>query len=175
MISADSTLVDKIRFQFRRSESIRGYTLLSPTLLIVLLGLLFPLIILFTLSFWKQEYVHLIQTFTLKNYGDFFEKKIYYLTLYRSIRISAFVMFVTVLLAYPLAYFIAFHVQKNKMIWIILVTIPFWTSYLLRVFSWKVILGYNGVINSSLQSLGLISAQTPVSYTHLTLPTILLV
>ena len=157
MISADRTLVDKIRFQFRRSESIRGYTLLSPTLLIILLGLLFPLIILFTLSFWKQEYVDLIQTFTLKNYGDFFEKKIYYLILYRSIRISAFVMFVTVLLAYPLAYFIAFHVQKNKMIWIILVTIPFWTSYLLRVFSWKVILGYNGVINSSLQSLGLIS------------------
>ncbi len=157
MISADRTLVDKIRLQFRRSESIRGYTLLSPTLLIVLLGLLFPLIILFTLSFWKQEYVDLIQTFTLKNYGDFFEKKIYYLILYRSIRISAFVMFVTVLLAYPLAYFIAFHVQKNKMIWIILVTIPFWTSYLLRVFSWKVILGYNGVINSSLLSLGLIS------------------
>ena len=157
MISADRTLVDKIRFQFRRSESIRGYTLLSPTLLIILLGLLFPLIILFTLSFWKQEYVDLIQTFTLKNYGDFFEKKIYYLILYRSIRISAFVMFATVLLAYPLAYFIAFHVQKNKMIWIILVTIPFWTSYLLRVFSWKVILGYNGVINSSLQSLGLIS------------------
>ncbi len=166
MISADSTLVDKttdrtfidkIRYQFRRSESIRGYTLLSPTLLIVLLGLLFPLIILFTLSFWKQEYVDLIQTFTLKNYGDFFEKKIYYLILYRSIRISAFVMFATVLLAYPLAYFIAFHVQKNKMIWIILVTIPFWTSYLLRVFSWKVILGYNGVINSSLMSLGIIS------------------
>lgn len=155
--TADRSFVDKIRYQFRRSESIRGYTLLSPTLLIVLLGLLFPLIILFTLSFWKQEYVDLIQTFTLKNYGDFFEKKIYYLILYRSIRISAFVMFATVLLAYPLAYFIAFHVQKNKMIWIILVTIPFWTSYLLRVFSWKVILGYNGVINSSLMSLGIIS------------------
>lgn len=157
MISADRTLFEKIRFSFRRSESFRGFTLLSPTLLIVLLGLLFPLIILFTLSFWKQEYVDLIQTFTLRNYGDFFEKKIYYLILYRSIRISAFVMFVTVLLAYPLAYFIAFHVQKNKMIWIILVTIPFWTSYLLRVFSWKVILGYNGVINSGLMSLGITS------------------
>ena len=119
--------------------------------------MLFPLIILFTLSFWKQEYVDLIQTFTLKNYGDFFEKKIYYLILYRSIRISAFVMIATVLLAYPLAYFIAFHVKKNKMIWIILVTIPFWTSYLLRIFAWKVILGYNGVINSGLLSLGIIS------------------
>jgi spermidine/putrescine transport system permease protein len=42
------------------------------------------------------------------------------------------------------------------MLWIILITVPFWTSYLLRVFAWKVILGYNGVINSGLISLGLI-------------------
>ena len=155
--STDRTPVERFRIGFRKSETAKGYTLLSPTLLIVLLGLLFPLLILLTLSFWKQDYVDLIQTFTLTNYADFFRKKIYYLILYRSIRISAFVMFVTVILAYPLAYFIAFHVQKNKIMWIILVTIPFWTSYLLRVFSWKVILGYNGVINSSLISLGFLT------------------
>ena len=154
---SDLPLREKFLIPFRRSESLRGYALLSPTLAVVLLGLLFPLIILVNLSFWKQEYVDLIRTFTLTNYADFFQKKIYYLILYRSIRISLFVMIVTVLLAYPLAYFIAFHVKKNKMMWIILVTIPFWTSYLLRVFSWKVILGYNGVINSSLMSLGILT------------------
>ena len=154
--ASEQSLVSRFHLRFRRSETVRGYTLLSPTLTIILLGLLFPLMILVTLSFWKQEYVDLIQTFTLTNYADFFRKKIYYLILYRSIRISLLVMLVTVLLAYPLAYFIAFHVKKNKMIWIILVTIPFWTSYLLRVFSWKVILGYNGVINSGLMSLGII-------------------
>jgi spermidine/putrescine transport system permease protein len=47
-------------------------------------------------------------------------------------------------------------VDKSKFVWLILLTIPFWTSYLLRVFAWKVILGYNGVINSGLLSLGLI-------------------
>ncbi len=151
------SVVSRFKLRFRKSETLRGYALLSPTLTIVLLGLLFPLLILITLSFWKQEYVDLIQTFTLTNYADFFRKKIYYLILYRSIRISLLVMLVTVILAYPLAYFIAFHVQKNKMLWIILVTIPFWTSYLLRVFSWKVILGYNGVINSGLMSLGIIT------------------
>ena len=153
----ESSLTDRFRLRFRRSETLRGYSLLSPTLLIVSLGLLFPLIILFALSFWKQDYVDLIQTFTLTNYADFFRKKIYYLILYRSIRISLMVMLVTVILAYPLAYFIAFHVKNNKIMWIILVTIPFWTSYLLRVFSWKVILGYNGVVNSGLMSLGVIS------------------
>ena len=155
--TSGQTLVSRVLLRFRRSENLRGYALLSPTLTVVLLGLLFPLMILVTLSFWKQEYVDLIRTFTLTNYADFFQKKIYYLILYRSIRISLVVMLVTVLLAYPLAYFIAFHVKRNKIMWIIMITIPFWTSYLLRVFSWKVILGYNGVINSGLMSLGIIS------------------
>jgi spermidine/putrescine transport system permease protein len=70
--------------------------------------------------------------------------------------ISTLVAFVTVLLAYPAAYFIAFHVHKNKMLWLIIITLPFWTSYLLRVFSWKLVLGYNGFINSGLMWLGLI-------------------
>jgi spermidine/putrescine transport system permease protein len=61
-----------------------------------------------------------------------------------------------VLLAYPMAYYVAFHVDRNKMTWIIVLTLPFLTSYLLRVFSWKIILGYEGVINASLQAMGLI-------------------
>ena len=55
-----------------------------------------------------------------------------------------------------MAYYVAFHVHRHKMIWIILMTLPCWTSYLLRVFAWKIILGYNGVINSALKALGLI-------------------
>lgn len=156
-LESSTTFSERIRVKFARSESARGLTLLSPTLLVILMALMVPLIILLTLSFWKQEYVNIIRTFSLDNYFAFFQKKIYYLILYRSIKISALVTFVTVLLAYPLAYFIAFHIQRNKIIWIILVTIPFWTSYLLRVFSWKVILGYNGVINSGLISLGIIT------------------
>jgi spermidine/putrescine transport system permease protein len=55
-----------------------------------------------------------------------------------------------------MAYYVAFHVHRRKMMWIILITLPFWTSYLLRIFSWKVILGFNGVINSGLMGLGII-------------------
>jgi spermidine/putrescine transport system permease protein len=47
-------------------------------------------------------------------------------------------------------------VHRRKLIWIILMTLPFWTSYLLRVFTWKIILGFNGAINSGLKGLGLI-------------------
>jgi ABC-type sugar transport system permease subunit len=64
---------------------------------------------------------------------------------------------VTVLLAFPVAYFVSFHVAPSgKALWLFLITIPFWTSYLIRVFLWKVILGYNGVINSGLMGLGII-------------------
>ncbi len=140
-----------------KSESLRGYSLLSPTLLAMLVGLAMPLIVLLTLSFWIQEYLDFIQTFSLKNYLDFFQKPIYTKILFKSIRMSGMVTIVTVLLAYPMAYYIAFRVKHNKLIWLILITVPFWTSYLLRVFAWKIMLGYNGVINSGLKTLGILS------------------
>ena len=142
---------------FQTSEAVRGYTLLSPTLLALLLGLAMPLAVLFTLSFWIQDYLDFIRTFSLKNYIDFFQKPIYGKILIKSIRMSGLVTLATVLLAYPMAYFIAFRIQHNKLIWLILITVPFWTSYLLRVFAWKLMLGYNGVINSGLKTLGFIS------------------
>ena len=74
----------------------------------------------------------------------------------RSVAISVIVTIVTVLLAYPIAYYIAFFGGKRKAIWLLLITIPFWTSYLIRVFLWKVILGYNGVVNGSLMGMGFI-------------------
>jgi spermidine/putrescine transport system permease protein len=61
-----------------------------------------------------------------------------------------------ILVAYPMAYFLAFRVVRHKMLWLIMITIPFWTSYLLRVFAWKIILGYGGVINTTLVKLGVI-------------------
>ncbi len=140
-----------------KSESLRGYSLLSPTLLAMLLGLAMPMLVLFTLSFWIQEYLDFIRTFSIKNYLDFFQKPIYIKILFKSIRMSSLVTVVTVLLAYPMAYYIAFRVKRNKLVWLILITVPFWTSYLLRVFAWKIMLGYNGVINSGLKSLGLLS------------------
>ncbi len=149
-------LVSRIRAAVLRSESMRGYSLISPTLLVVGLGLALPLAFLVVYSFWTQVYLDLDRTFTLANYETFFRKLVYPYLLWRSILISGSVTLATVVLAYPMAYFIAFRVKHNKLIWLILITVPFWTSYLLRVFAWKIILGYNGVINSGLKSLGLI-------------------
>ncbi|MGA1697061.1 MAG: ABC transporter permease, partial [Arenicellales bacterium] len=60
-----------IRKRFLSSEPLRGYSLLSPTLLTMLFGLAMPLLVLFGLSFWLQDYVDFIKTFSLQNFSDF--------------------------------------------------------------------------------------------------------
>jgi spermidine/putrescine transport system permease protein len=94
---------------------------------------------------------------TLSHYAEVLGRAGYRALFWRSIGISALVTVATVALAYPMAYFIAFHAGRAKFAWMVALTIPFWTSYLLRVFAWKIILGYGGVINSALLSLHLIS------------------
>jgi len=141
---------------YRRSEGARGLTLLSPTMVVMLGALAAPLALLALYSFWSQNGYALDTHLSLGQYAQSFGRASYRALLYRSLVISSLVTLITVALAYPMAYFVAFRVGRAKFVWLILLTIPFWTSYLLRVFSWKLILGYNGVINSGLMSLGLI-------------------
>ncbi len=122
----------------------------------MVMALISPFVLLIGISFTLETGAQDEWVLSLANYQAVFEKPQYLRVLGRSLVISSLVALTTVLLAYPAAYFIAFHVRGNKMMWLILITLPFWTSYLLRVFSWKLILGYNGVINSALLWLGLI-------------------
>lgn len=146
-----------------RSESAQGLFLISPTLGFALLLLAVPLIMVVALSFWTQDYLTLDRTFTIANYQTAWTEPMYQYLMARSLKISIFVTAATVLLAYPVAYFISFYVApKRKAMWIFLITIPFWTSYLMRIFLWKVILGYNGVINGTLTGLGII--EEPLSF-----------
>jgi spermidine/putrescine transport system permease protein len=152
----------RFSMMLQRSETLRAYTLLSPTLLIMALGILIPFGILIVMSFWTQAGFGFDLTPTITNYEQAVERPIYGALLKRSLWMSSAATIATVLLCYPMAYFVAFHVHRNKMMWIILMTLPFWTSYLLRVFAWKVVLGYEGVINSALMSLGIINAPLEV-------------
>jgi spermidine/putrescine transport system permease protein len=133
-----------------------GLLLASPATLYVILLIAVPAALTIAYSFWIQDFVDVRRTFTLANYFEIFQDPLYRTLIFRSVKIATLVTIFTVLLAYPIAYFIAFNVKERKTLWLILVTIPFWTSYLLRVFSWKLILGQNGVLNSSLMGLGFI-------------------
>jgi len=138
-----------------RSEAAKGYALSAPATLYVGFLVSAPLIILVTYSFWTQSYVTLDKTFTLDNYREALTDPLVRHLLLRSIWIAGGVTILTVVTAYPIAYFIAMK-ARNKTIWLLLITIPFWSSYLLRVFAWKLILGFNGVMNSALLGIGLI-------------------
>jgi spermidine/putrescine transport system permease protein len=141
---------------YNRSDAFKGYTLLSPTLLVMLFSMCVPFGLMVVMSFWTQSGYEFDTDFTLLNYEKITSTPVYSQLLMRSLWISAACTLATVLIAYPMAYYVAFHVHRRKMMWIILMTLPFWTSYLLRIFSWKVILGFNGVINSGLMGMGII-------------------
>ena len=83
---------------------------------------------------------------------------------WKSIRISLTVSVVVVVLAYPIGYFLALSVRKMKYVLLLVVIVPFLTSFLLRVLAWKVILGDRGVVNSLLFSLHVRSPDDPVSW-----------
>ncbi|WP_170442154.1 ABC transporter permease [Ruegeria arenilitoris] len=144
-----------------RSETGKGLALSAPATLYVGLLVAVPLCILVAYSFWTQTYVQIDRTLTWANYQEAFTDPLVRHLMIRSVAIAGAVTLATVCLAYPIAYFIAFRTQK-KTLWLLLITIPFWSSYLLRVFSWKLILGFNGVLNSALISLGLI--QEPLTF-----------
>jgi len=74
----------------------------------------------------------------------------------RSVGIAGLVTLATVATAYPVAYYLAFRAGRYRGLLLFLVTLPFWTSYLLRVFAWKIVLAYNGVLNSFLTGTGLL-------------------
>ena len=138
-----------------RGRNSSGYALLSPTLVVMLLALAAPLALLAVYSLKTQNGLDFAAGWTLAQYGEVLGRASYRVIFWRSLAISGLVTLVTVALAYPIAYFVAFHARR-KFVWLVALTIPFWTSYLLRVFAWKVILGFNGVINSGLLRLHLI-------------------
>ena len=141
-----------MKFGTQIKQSLDGWRLIGTPFIFGLLLLLTPILLLVLLSFWTQEYLDLNRTFTFANYREIFSHPVFITLIKRSVNISLFVTASTVLLAFPVAYYISFYGGKRKALLLFLITIPFWTSYLLRIFLWKIILGYNGVINSGLIS-----------------------
>ena len=139
-----------------RTEASAGLAMISPTAFYAVLMLAAPLTAVLLYSVMTDGQGRIEWDFTWANYVDVWSSPIYRSIMLRSLTVSFSVTLVTVLVAYPIAYFVSFHVAPSKKsIWLFLITIPFWTSYLIRVFLWKVILGYNGVFSSGLESVGI--------------------
>jgi spermidine/putrescine transport system permease protein len=123
-----------------------------PPLLWVAAFLLLPYFLLFCYSFWSLSSSQVIvHSWTLDNYRELFRVNIYLQTLFRSMWIATRVMLFSLLLSYPLAYYLSFHAGERKDLLYQLVIIPLWVSYLVRAYAWKTILGSDGVLNTLLQ------------------------
>ena len=123
-----------------------------PPLLWVATFLLVPYALLFCYSFWSVSPSQIIvPSWTFDNYRELLRVDIYLQTLFRSMWIACRVMIFSLLLGYPLAYYLSFHAGKRKDLLYQLVIIPLWVSYLVRAYAWKTILGSDGVLNTLLQ------------------------
>lgn len=134
------------------------WALLLPSVLFLLLFLVLPLALMVALSLRSELRGPLLEPFapTFEHYRDLVDTPSYLRLLAISTGIAAIVAAVTTVLAYPIAYFLALRAGRRAAFLLILLLVPFWTSYLLRVMAWKLMLGEEGVINSLLLSIGAI-------------------
>ena len=134
----------------------------APPLLWVCLFLLLPYGLMFAHSFWLVRDGALVHQWNLQNYRGLFTNPLYFQVFLRTARIAASVTFCSLLLGYPLAYYLSFHAGPRKELLYQLVIVPLWVSYLVRGYAWKTILGSDGVLNGLLQYLHV--TREPVSF-----------
>ncbi len=124
-----------------------------------------PLAFMLAVSTWKRTRGKLDPVWTLDNYEKIFSKHYLLDGLFNSIEVSLSVVAISVLVAYPLAYVLAYRVPARwQKLLLVLMVLPFWTSYLVRSYAWSVVLGDNGIVNSTLIALGLIDAPLHLDY-----------
>ena len=142
----------------------RTWLLLSPGITWILFFLVAPLIMMIYVSFWTQTTFSIKPELTVTSWVNFFSSDTYFEALLRTIRIWLTVLFVTLLVGYPVALYIGQFIKNKTLQTALLVTcvIPFWTSFLIRVLAWRPMLGKEGAINIVLQKIGIIDAPIEV-------------
>ena len=129
---------------------------------------LVPLAFLMVMSFWMTKDYQIVSTWNLGNYKAVFTDPLVRVAFFRSLGITLTTLVITILAAYPFAYSLVFKVPiKYRHVILIAIIAPFWTNYLVRVYSWQLILGGSGVVNHMLSFLGIIDSPLNILYTHI--------
>lgn len=142
-----------------------SHLLLAPAALWLLFMLVVPALGLIALSFAKNgPYGVVVWEFGLRNYARAFDAK-YLPVLLRTLGFAGGATVLCLLLGYPLAYFISFRAGRWRNALLMALMIPFWSSVLVAFYSWMIILGKEGLLNSALLRLGFISQPLGILYT----------
>ena len=130
-----------------------------PLLSVLFLFLVAPVVIILAVSFWDYTEFSLIPDFVLTNYIEIFESGVTYSTYLNTFKFAFLGWLFTAIIGFTLSYFLAFHVRtlRWQIILFLICTIPFWTSNIIRMIAWIPVLGRNGLMNSLLLELGVIS------------------
>lgn len=136
--------------------------LVGPTVLWMVVLFVLPVVYLFLLTFRPAAFGEHTGGLTLQNYRDFLANTGVQMLLLRSLWISLVVSVASVVLAFPLAHFLVFRAGKLQVPLLTVLMIPAWTSFLLRVLAWRVILGSSGLLNTFLIWVGLTDQMLPV-------------
>jgi spermidine/putrescine transport system permease protein len=146
-------------------KSLASHLLLAPAAAWLLIFLVLPALGLVALSFAKNgAYGQIIWTLGFQNYRRAFDAK-YIPVLLRTLGFAGATTALCLLLGYPLAYFLSFRAGKWRNAMIIGLMVPFWTSALVAFYSWMIILGKEGLLNSALMRFGFISSPIGILYT----------
>jgi putrescine transport system permease protein len=114
---------------------------------------------------WVEETRRLVVSFNFDNYQVLLRESLYVDTFLYSVKVAAVSTFWCLLIGYPMAYAIARSKPSTRNLLLMLIILPFWTSFLLRVYAWVGLLKTNGVINNMLLALGLIDQPLTLLYT----------
>ncbi|MDW6025845.1 ABC transporter permease [Mesorhizobium sp. BAC0120] len=145
------------------SSRILPWALVSPAILWTLLFFVLPFIAMAIISLITME-----GGFTFGNYAQFFANPSYRQAMENSIEVTAIVTIASILLAYPFAWILAEQVPERwQRLALMLAVLPFWTSYVVRSYSWLLVLAENGVVNRTLRAVGLLSEPVQLANTRL--------
>jgi ABC-type spermidine/putrescine transport system permease subunit I len=171
---ADATARSRGRLRLEGLSSITQYAGFLPAL--VLFGLFFvvPLGLIVAYSFWQTVDYNVVHHWTVDNYRYFFSVSTYVSTMWATIWVAVAATAATIAIAFPFTYWLVRYVPRGlQRLLLVLVILPFWTSYLLRVYSWLNILGDGGAINRFLQWIHL--TDHPLSFFLYDRPAVILV
>lgn len=145
----------------------RGWGFIAPALIWTLIFFVVPFIMMAAMSLATLKGRTLNWGFHLENYVRLFEQSYLARAFIVSLEITAIVTIVSVLLAYPLAWIIAFRVPPRwQRLTLLLAILPFWTSYVVRSYSWLLVLSREGIVNKALLGIGLIGEPLTLASTR---------
>jgi len=138
--------------------------IVSVPLLWTLAFLFVPYLIMFTYSFYQKTFPMFVPAFQFGNYLTIISDPQYYQVLFRTFKIASIVSTAALLVAYPLTYFLVFQLKSSRLrtLLYMAVIVPLWVSYLLRAYTWKTILGNEGILNSFLVWMNILSEPTDI-------------